>query len=140
MQFTVKETPNSGAPIKNTKQCIERFKSLGQADQESFWVIGFDNHFNELLCTCCHLGGMESSVVDVRIIFKRLICAGATGFVVVHNHPGGDATPSKEDEAVTVKLKKGGDILDLQFLDHVIIASDDFYSFMAAENILEKNA
>ena len=135
MQFTVKEKSISKDKIYGSNEIYESFKDLANADQESFWVIGINNGNHEMMRCCCHLGGSDSCTVDPKIIFKRLLCVDATAFIAVHNHPGGNHKPSQEDRIITEKLKKGGEILSIRFLDHIIVGEDGYYSF-ADEGVL----
>lgn len=59
---------------------------------------------------------------------KALLC-GAVSIIVVHNHPSGDAAPSKEDINVTKRIKKAGEVIGIGLLDHIIIG-DGYYSFL----------
>ena len=134
MQFTVKEKV-SGNKINNSQQAFDRLRNIGKADQESFWVLGFNSQNKELICSCCHLGGIAICGVDIKIIFKRLISVGAVSFIVAHNHPSGSPSPSEEDKAVTKKLKMGAELLDIKFLDHIIITENNYYSFSDYGNL-----
>lgn len=66
-------------------------------------------------------------------IFQRLLLIGATAFVVVHNHPSGDPTPSLQDREVTEKLKKQAELMEIAMLDHVIIGWNTFFSIFSNE-------
>ena len=75
-------------------------------------------------------GGLTSTVVDSRIIFKKALeLSGVTQLIVAHNHPSGNLTPSEPDKRLTEKIKEGGKLLDLKLLDHLILASNQFFSF-----------
>ena len=52
----------------------------------------------------------------------------AAAFICVHNHPSGDPTPSKEDIDVTKRLKKGSELIGIDFLDHIVIGNGKFIS------------
>jgi len=54
---------------------------------------------------------------------------GASKFILVHNHPGGNCKPSENDKRLTDKIKKGSEILDLELLDHIIIGGYSYCSF-----------
>jgi len=127
--FYVKERPSSAkSQLTSAKKIFERMKPLVEADQESFWVIGLNSANREIYQDCLFVGGMQQCVVDLRILFKRLLAVGACAFVVVHNHPGGICKASVEDINLTTRIKKAADILDLNFLDHVIISDDGHWS------------
>jgi DNA repair protein RadC len=66
-------------------------------------------------------GTVNSSLVNAREVFQKALLANAVSIILMHNHPSGDVTPSKEDVDVTKKLTEAGKILGVQVLDHLII-------------------
>jgi len=80
-------------------------------------------------------GGITSTTVDPRKIFRRALEIGAVSMIVAHNHPSGNVQPSKADEALTQKLLQGSKFLDIKLLDHVIIGREGYFSF-ADEGLL----
>jgi len=70
-----------------------------------------------------------------NLLFLRAVQHFAVSIICVHNHPSGDPSPSKEDEVFTSRLKRAGEILDVEVLDHIIIGEDSYYSF-AEENLI----
>ena len=68
-------------------------------------------------------------MVDSRLVFKRALEISATGIILSHNHPSGNIKPSSSDISLTKKIKKGGELLDINVLDHVIITEKDYFSF-----------
>ena len=80
-------------------------------------------------------GGIAGTVTDPKLIFAAALKAGASGFLICHNHPSGNLTPSESDLLLTKKLKEGGRLLEVQLLDHIIITSESYFSF-ADEGIL----
>lgn len=82
-------------------------------------------------------GTVNSSVVHPREVFTAVINTPRTAaFIVAHNHPSGDITPSSEDIAVTKRLKECGELLGIKLLDHVIVTEHDYYSFKENGSIL----
>lgn len=77
-------------------------------------------------------GGITSTTVDPRLIFRKAIDVGAVSIIVFHNHPSGSLRPSKADEALTQKLAEGAKCLDIKLLDHIIIAEKGYFSFADA--------
>lgn len=75
------------------------------------------------------VGGITATIVDSRILFLNAIQLGATGIILSHNHPSGNATPSEADNSITKKIKEGAKLLDLLVLDHIIITEDAYYSY-----------
>lgn len=74
-------------------------------------------------------GTGNSSFLRPREVFMRLLLAGASAFVVIHNHPSGDCTPSKEDINITRLLKETGNMMGIPLIDHIITSDSDHYSF-----------
>lgn len=71
-------------------------------------------------------GNVNSSIVGTREVFQKALLANAVSIILMHNHPSGDPTPSREDIEVTRRLVEAGKILGVQVLDHIIIG--DRYS------------
>jgi DNA repair protein RadC len=80
-------------------------------DVQNCWITSVD------VCK----GTLDESLAHPRDIFRPVIVHGAVGFVVVHNHPSGDARPSAADVRLTQRVVKGARILEVGFLDHVIV-------------------
>lgn len=99
---------------------------LNKRTEESFFVVGFNAKNVPLGVFEISRGTLNASLVAPREIFKKVILLNALSIALIHNHPSGDLTPSKEDFAVTKKIKKGCDILDIKLLDHIIIPGDGF--------------
>lgn len=72
-------------------------------------------------------GNVNSSIVGAREVFQKALLANAVSIILMHNHPSGDCTPSREDIQVTKRLVEAGNILGVQVLDHIIIG-DNFCS------------
>ncbi len=74
-------------------------------------------------------GGIASSIVDTRILFKEVLKNEAAGFLVYHNHPSGTTVASTEDISITKRISKVSDDLGLEFCDHFIIGKEQVLSF-----------
>lgn len=66
-------------------------------------------------------GTVSSSIVGVREIFQKALLANAVSILLMHNHPSGDPSPSREDIEVTRRIVEAGKILGIQVLDHIIV-------------------
>ena len=73
-------------------------------------------------------GGIVSAFVEPRIVFRPAVKRGATGIIVVHNHPSGDPTPSEDDLKATEQIEKAGEMIGITFIDHIIIGSGRYTS------------
>jgi len=73
-------------------------------------------------------GTLNASLVHPREVFNPAVKASANSVILVHNHPSGDPTPSKEDEVVTKNLVNAGELLGISVLDHIVIGDEEFVS------------
>lgn len=80
-------------------------------------------------------GTLNSSIVHPRDVFKRALLANANAILLVHNHPSGEPTPSKEDINITNRLADIGSLMGIKILDHIIIGEGTFISFKE-ENLI----
>ena len=102
---------------------------IGDLDHEEFWVI-YLTHSNQVKgCECLSSGGMDGTVIDVRLLFRGALDMKATYIVIAHNHPGGSLVPSTYDELITRKIYEGGQLLDIKLYDHIIVGENAYYSF-----------
>jgi len=108
---------------------------IGELQHEEFWIIFLNNANKIQLKTQMSKGGITGTLVDTRLIFKQALELASTGLILCHNHPSGTLKPSSSDISLTNKIKKGGDVLDIKVLDHLIITEKEYYSF-ADEGIL----
>ena len=113
---------------------FESIKDIVAADQESFWLLGYNVKNAEIYRECIFLGGMNSCIVDPKIVFKRLLLHDCAKFIVIHNHPSGNKIPSEEDTRITRKLLEAAKTLELVFMDHIIASDTGYFSY--AENKL----
>lgn len=80
-------------------------------------------------------GGISGTLCDPKVVFTVALNCGASSIMLAHNHPSGNTKPSPADIQVTNKIKKGGELLDIQLLDHLILTDESYYS-MNNEGIL----
>ena len=110
-------------------------EELSALQYEEFHVLLLNQANKILKKQLISKGGISSSIADPKLIFEAALNAKASALILVHNHPSGNLKPSKQDIAITAKLKSAGQVLDLPILDHIIIAETGYYSF-ADEGIL----
>lgn len=118
------------AIIKSSKDIYHLLLThLSDAISEEFWIV-FLNHRNKVIGKeKISAGGLTATIVDLRLLFKNAIDRLATSIILAHNHPSGTLKPSQADIHLTNKIKEAGKILDVQLLDHLIIADTGYYSF-----------
>lgn len=127
---------NKKFKILSSKSAYELMKAdLLDLAHEEFWVVFLQRNNVVIKKSMVSKGGVSQTIVDPKIIFKSALEESASGIIVCHNHPSGNLQPSKHDIQITQKIKKAGESLEIKLLDHIIIASDSFFSF-ADENLL----
>ena len=117
-------------PIKSAKDVYDYCSpKLSSSDKEHFMILHLNSRNKIIKEEVVSIGTLNGSLIHPREVFKSAIKESANSIILVHNHPSGDPEPSVEDEQITEKLFKSGEILNIKVLDHVIIGKDFFYSF-----------
>jgi DNA repair protein RadC len=102
---------------------------LQDLDVEEFWVLLMNQNHRLIKKQRIGRGGISEVLVDIRVIIKEAIMANATILAVCHNHPSGNLHPSKMDNDLTTSLVKACKLMNIRFLDHVIITDGAYYSY-----------
>jgi DNA repair protein RadC len=97
---------------------------LESEDREHFVSMMLDVKNRVIGIHTVSIGNLNSAIVSPREVFKAAILANAASIIVGHNHPSGDVTPSPEDVQVTSVLKKAGELLGIEVLDHIIVGEE----------------
>ena len=100
--------------------------------EEYVWIIGVNTKGRPIGVFEVSHGTVNMSMLNPREVFIRLLLCGAASFMIVHNHPSGDPTPSSEDIKATKKLIQAGVLVGIELRDHIIIG-ERYYSFYANE-------
>jgi DNA repair protein RadC len=104
-------------------------------DREHFVVLYLDRKNNVNAINTVSIGGLSSTPVHPREVFKPAILTSSAGVVLVHNHPSGDPAPSADDVNITRRLIEAGKILGIDVLDHVVIGVGRYHSMKASSSI-----
>lgn len=125
------EAPAACPKVTCSQDAYEYIKPfISDLDHEEFWVICLATSNRIKGCECVSSGGMDGTMVDVRVLFHLALNMKAANIVVAHNHPGGGKMqPSHQDDRVTTKIFEAGKMLDIRLLDHIIVGQDQYYSF-----------
>jgi DNA repair protein RadC len=103
--------------------------SIGHKQNEVLFAI-FLNAKNEVLATKeLGEGTVSQAAAFPRKIVEEALKQKATSIILAHNHPGGIAEPSENDESITTEIRKALAIVDISLQDHIILASSEYYSF-----------
>ena len=101
---------------------------LRDLPQEEFHVLLLNTRHCVIREVAATRGILDASLIHPREVFRLAVVEGASGVILVHNHPSGDPTPSAEDRAVTRQLQEAGRALGIPVLDHVIVGDGRFIS------------
>lgn len=115
---------NSPSSIANTFMTEMKF-----LQKEHFRVILLDTKNQIISVEEISIGTLNASIVHPRDVYKIAIKKNANSIVLMHNHPSGDPTPSREDINVTKRLDEVGKIMGIKVLDHIIIGDNRYISF-----------
>jgi DNA repair protein RadC len=101
---------------------------MGYLEREELRVVLLNTRNAVLKLVTVYRGNVSSSLVRVGELFRDAVRLNAAGLILVHNHPSGDPTPSPDDLRLTAEALAAGRLLDIQLLDHLIVAGDGFVS------------
>lgn len=116
--------------ISSSKDAFDLLQGdLMDLPHEEFWVLLLNRMNQVVKKKRISEGGVSGTVADPKIIYKLALEDLASGVIVAHNHPSGNLKPSQSDIDLTRKLKEAGRFLEVQLLDHLIIANRNYFSF-----------
>jgi DNA repair protein RadC len=114
--------------INSAKEAVAQLQELRKMKKEHFVAL-YLNARNELVYKeTVSIGILNASLIHPREVFKPAIDKLAVSVIIAHNHPSGDTKPSEDDIEITKRLKKAGEILGVEVLDHIIITEGSFFS------------
>lgn len=109
--------------------CRRHFSRLAHdGRQEEFHIVTLDTKLQPIQSHRITVGTLDASLVHPREVFRAAIRDAASSILLVHNHPSGDPTPSRQDREVTDRLRQSGELLGIQVIDHIIVAKDNAVS------------
>lgn len=97
--------------------------------EEQCYVLMFDNRLNYLGKKQIGVGGLTSVGVDKRKIVREALLRNSNKIILSHNHPSGNPEPSRQDDALTEDVLKACRLMDIQLVDHIIVARKQYYSY-----------
>jgi DNA repair protein RadC len=115
--------------IERPVAAVELFKQdAARLTQESLWVMTLDGRNGLMGVERVYTGTATGTSVRIGELFRYAVSVGGVGIVLVHNHPSGDAQPSDEDIRLTSEVLAAAKLLDIEVLDHLVIASGGYKS------------
>jgi DNA repair protein RadC len=121
--------PKINSTFAAIEYCRSHFERLASdAKQEEFHIVTLDVKLQPIQSHRITVGTLDASLVHPREVFKAAVRDSASCILLVHNHPSGDPTPSRQDRDTTDRLKQAGEILGIRVIDHIILARDSAVS------------
>lgn len=121
----------SNVKITSSEIVFKYYKDLFfNKKQEYFYCIYLDSNKCVIKEKLLFIGTLDYSLVHPREVFKEACGISASSIICIHNHPSGNVIPSRNDFDITNRLVQLGDLMGIKIIDHVIIGSDNYYSFL----------
>lgn len=112
------------------EQIFAAFRFMMNETKEHFITLHLDGK-NRINCLdVVSIGSLNQSIVHPREVFKTALLSSAAALILIHQHPTGDPTPSREDIEITRRLKEAGEIIGVKILDHIIVGDGEYCSFV----------
>lgn len=112
----------------NTCTNNKMYPKMREQKKEKFITLYLDTKNQILKEEVVSIGSLNASIVHPREVFKAALLESSASVIMVHNHPSGDPSPSREDIMVTEKMVEGGKLLGIDVLDHIIIGDGRYVS------------
>jgi DNA repair protein RadC len=126
-----------GVVLNSTAQVFGYYhEKLRDQKREKFFCVLLDAKHRLIREEAISVGSLNFSIVHPREVFATAIREAAESLLLVHNHPSGDPTPSREDIAVTRRLCEVGKLVGIEILDHLVIGNGSYFSFLE-QNLLQ---
>lgn len=112
-------------------------KYLSEMDRELLAVINLNSKLQPINFNVVSIGTVNQSLAVPREILKSAVLSNATHMIMMHNHPSGELTPSKDDVIVTSKLIAATELLGISLVDHIIVGPNkkDYFSMSKKESV-----
>lgn len=118
-----------GNKVINASTIVKLFSDLQNDSKEKLITVNLDSR-NKILCfEVVAIGSVSAIYLRPMEVFRTTIPINASGILIIHNHPSGDPTPTKEDHGFMEKLIRITNDLGLKLHDHIIIGLEQYYSF-----------
>jgi DNA repair protein RadC len=141
ISYTQKIQNDIRVNIKSSQDAADYLRRIWNPDtlniHETFMVIMLNNanYINGFYTLST--GGINSTCVDIRILFAIVLKSLSTSIILAHNHPSGNLNPSEADKKLTQKVVKAGKLFDIKTLDHIILSPENKYFSFADESLLQ---
>lgn len=122
--------------IDSPEVAFQQLRHLQELDRECCMALMLDTKHRLIRREVISLGSIDHTFMTPRELFRDALLAGAAAVIVAHNHPSGDHTPSDDDETITRRLARAGELIGIELLDHLVLGQDDSWTSMARKGHL----
>jgi len=112
-------------------------RRLGPLSHEELWMLALDGRHGLVAARRLSQGGSHGCAVGVRDVLRLALRSGAASFILVHNHPSGDPTPSAEDARMSVEVARAAEVVGVPLLDHIVVGGERHASLFE-QGLLER--
>jgi DNA repair protein RadC len=135
LEFGRRRWGGAGVRIRSPSDIYTMIRHYADRRQERFICISMNGAHEVLAVRLVTLGLVNRTIVHPREVFADPILDRASAVCVAHNHPSGQLVPSREDDDITLRLKKAAEVLGIRFLDHIIFTETAFFSYLQAGHL-----
>lgn len=121
---------NSLPILDSPKKVFNYLATMGSLKKEQLRGLYLNSRYQLIYDEVISLGTLNNNLIHPREVFKPAIHYQAAAIIIAHNHPSGNTKASQADLIITKKLKKAGQLLEIELLDHLIIANNQFISLI----------
>lgn len=119
--------------VENTQDVINEVSQIASKKQEHIIVLYLNARHELIQKEIVALGKVNSALIEPKEVLGPALTTPCTGFIIAHNHPSNDPTPSREDIQFTVRLQKAAEIVGIDMIDHLIVCESSYFSFKEAK-------
>jgi DNA repair protein RadC len=123
--------------LRTPELCSDYLRKIWDRDtlelREEVVLICLDSSLGANGWVKLFVGGLGECAFDIRLLFGVVLKTASSGFIVAHNHPSGNLTPSADDRSVTRRMAQAANFFGIRFVDHLITSSQGHYSFRMSE-------
>lgn len=123
-----KEKINVNSPEK-VFEMLNTYFNLGLRSEEYMYMISMDTKCNIIGVFEVSHGCINQSIMSPREVFMKALLSGAASFILAHNHPSGNCSPSQEDHNCCRKINEVGKMMNIELSDFLIVSENTYYSF-----------
>lgn len=115
--------------IKSGADVHKIMRARMRMDIEETWVIVLNRRNQITDYLLISRGGTAATVVDPKVLFRDVLARLGDAIIMVHNHPSGNLSPSSQDDTLTRHIRDGARMLDIRFIDHIIVTEEGYFSY-----------